>query len=27
VPDSGHSVQSRATGNAGRQAVGQFLSG
>jgi pimeloyl-ACP methyl ester carboxylesterase len=27
VPDSGHSVQSRATDNAGRQAVGQFLSG
>lgn len=27
VPGSGHSVQSRATGNAGRQAVGQFLSG
>jgi pimeloyl-ACP methyl ester carboxylesterase len=27
VPDSGHSVQSRATDNAGREAVGQFLSG
>jgi pimeloyl-ACP methyl ester carboxylesterase len=27
VPDSGHSVQSRATDNAGRQAVGQFLNG
>ena len=27
VPDSGHGVQSRAVSDAGRQAVGQFLSG